>query len=805
MHPPDPPVSTHRIRVTWNADIGGTQELPFVIGVLADLSGMPEKPLPRLRYRRFVPVEVRSLDDLVAQCAPRLVFKVVNKLSEDDSKLGVELRFRRMEDFNPEKVAEQVGPLRALLDLRTSLASLRTSLSGNDKLEELLLDAVSDRGKLERIREEVAPQSTAPEPAAPALGPAVRPVHPTPPPVSARRPVPAAEDSGVWSRRIPQPTPHPEGGSILDQVVDQFRTGSDPDARWRSKNLVREFMMQVLEGSMTIGRDAEYMILGRIAEIDELLSRQLNEIMHSPEFMRLEATWKGLHYLVRHTRKLAQVKVKVLNTSKKELWRQFQCARERTDAQLNRKVLDQAAGTPGAEPFGLLIGDYQITRHPEDAELMEAMAWLGAAAHVPFMAAASAELLGLTSFTELTETYRLNRLFESDEYGKWSGLRSRVQSRYIGLVLPGMLLRRPYGKDSNPVERFNFEERAADRGDRAFLWGNAVWAFAVRTASDFARYGWFGAIRDADDYHVLPELPAVAYEPDYDIVTAGPTEVAIDDIRYQHLRSLGLIPLCRVEGAGVAQFFETWSCHKPRVEPDEDAPTTYESAEIDCILGVSRIAHYVMQIVRQDRQRFRSVQACEEHLRKWVAPYILPDYAKGTDYAAGFPLLEAQFRLVPPDDPHRDWKLELALRPQRSTGVLEYPVQIAIALPLPWSLKVAQEPPETAATAEVMRTEPIMMPNGDPSGRDHFLRKVFLAESCIVNRKIEVAVVILEDLSQQIERHRLDEWESPKLVSHVWDMLRRCYLLMEPAASREERSVALLRKICRLDPAKAVE
>lgn len=142
-----------RVHITYDVEIGDAiekRDLPFVVGVMADLSGMPDKPLPPIAKRKFVAVDRDNINDVMKKIGPRLAFKVPNRLSEDDTKLNCELRFESMEDFEPARIAQQITPLRKLLELRSSLANLRSSLIGNEKLENLLQDIVQNQEKLQQ-------------------------------------------------------------------------------------------------------------------------------------------------------------------------------------------------------------------------------------------------------------------------------------------------------------------------------------------------------------------------------------------------------------------------------------------------------------------------------------------------------------------------------------------------------------------------------------------------------------------------------------------------------------------------------
>jgi type VI secretion system protein ImpB len=149
-----------RVSITYEVETGGAiemKELPFVMGVLADLSGNPAQPLPRLKERKFVEVNPDNFDTVLKSAQPRLQFTTENKLQPDGSKIAVELKFESLEDFSPDRVAEQVKPLRELLELRTKLADLRGRLQGNDKLEEILQETINDAEAMRKLRAEIAP------------------------------------------------------------------------------------------------------------------------------------------------------------------------------------------------------------------------------------------------------------------------------------------------------------------------------------------------------------------------------------------------------------------------------------------------------------------------------------------------------------------------------------------------------------------------------------------------------------------------------------------------------------------------
>ena len=230
---------------------------------------------------------------------------------------------------------------------------------------------------------------------------------------------------------------------LLDQIVEEGRMGKDEGAKERGKDLVKEFVAQVLDGSMTVTKDAETMINQRIAQIDHLLSIQVNEILHHESFQKLEASWRGLKYMLDQSETNDKLKIKVLNVSKRELLKDLQRAPEFDQSALFKKVYEEEFGVFGGAPFAALIGDYQFGKHPEDIELLERISQTAAGAHAPFLSAASPEFFNLESYATLDAPRDLSKVFDSTEYAKWKSFRQSEDSRYVGLTAPRMLLRLP--------------------------------------------------------------------------------------------------------------------------------------------------------------------------------------------------------------------------------------------------------------------------------------------------------------------------------------------------------------------------
>jgi len=435
------------------------------------------------------------------------------------------------------------------------------------------------------------------------------------------------------------------GGGLLDQIVEEGRLGRDDAARQRGKDLIREFLEQVLAGEMSVSRDTEAMINARIAQIDHLLSIQLNEVLHHPQLQKLEASWRGLRYLLDQSETGTNLKLKVLNVSKKELLRDLQRAPEFDQSAAFKKVYEEEFGVFGGHPFGALIGDYEFGRHPEDIELLESMSHVAASAHAPFLTAAGPELLNLDSFTNLSAPRDLAKIFDTTEYAKWKSFRDSDDSRYVALAMPHTLMRLPYGQDTKPVDAFNYEEAVDGTDHSKYLWGNAAYSLGSRLTNAFAEYGWCVAIRGVEGGGLVQGLPAHNFQTDEgDIALKCPTEIAITDRREKELADLVLAPLVHCKGTDYAAFFSVQSCNKPKRYDNEAANANARlSAQIPYIMATSRFAHYMKAMMRDKVGSFMNREECQDFLNKWILQYVVanPD-SVGPEMKARFPLSDAR-------------------------------------------------------------------------------------------------------------------------------------------------------------------
>src|SRR6516165_9865391 len=297
-----------------------------------------------------------------------------------------------------------------------------------------------------------------------------------------------------------------EAPNLLDQVIAATRPQSDKEAE-RAKDYFRQFLDQVVKPGQVVSRDVEENVKFWIAQIDKKLSAQLNEIMHHPDFQRLEASWRGLKYLVDQSETGEYLKIRVLNVSKRDLFKDLEMAVEFDQSALYKKVYEEEYGQLGGEPYGMLVGDYEFSRHPEDISLLKMVSNVAAASHAPFVSAASPKLFNFDRFTELTAPRDLTKIFSSVEYASWKSFRESEDSRSVALTLPHVLGRLPYGENFKRVEEFNFEEFVDGKDHDKYLWMNAAWSYAARLTDAYAKWGWFARTRGVEGGGRVEGLP----------------------------------------------------------------------------------------------------------------------------------------------------------------------------------------------------------------------------------------------------------------------------------------------------------
>lgn len=472
-------------------------------------------------------------------------------------------------------------------------------------------------------------------------------------------------------------------GSLLDAIVAESRIARSETERSRAKDLISEFVQQVLEGAVVVKKDLETAINARIAAIDELLSAQLNEVIHAPEFQKLEGSWRGLRYLVDQSETSVMLKIRVMNVSKDDLRKDLERASEFDQSALFKKVYEEEYGTFGGASYGALIGDYDFGRHPQDLSLLEQISHVAASAHAPFIAAADPSLMNLDSFTDLGTPRDLAKIFDTVEYAKWKSFRESDDSRYVGLTLPHTLMRLPYGPETVPVETFNFKEDVTGKDHSKYLWGNAAYAFGARLTDAFAKYGWCAAIRGVEGGGLVEGLPTHTFMTDEgEVALKCPTEIAITDRREKELSDLGFIPLVHCKGTDYAAFFGAQSCQKAK-KYDTDAANANArlSTQLQYIMAVARFAHYLKSMMRDKIGSFMSRSECESFLNRWIMNYVVANDNAGPEMKAQRPLREARVEVAEVSGKPGVYQAIAFLRPHFQLDELTVSLRLVAELP----------------------------------------------------------------------------------------------------------------------------
>jgi type VI secretion system protein ImpC len=420
----------------------------------------------------------------------------------------------------------------------------------------------------------------------------------------------------------------------------------------------------------------------RVDAIDSLLSSQLTEIMHSRPFQSLEATWRGLHFLVSQTETSAALRLKVLDVTKRELSRDFQRSVEFAQSALFKHVYEAEYGTFGGNAIGVMIGDYEIGPGPSDMDLIEQLSHVAATAHAPFLAGAAPTLFDIESFAELGSPRDLSKVFETIEHARWRSFRESEDARYVGLVLPRILLRRPYG-DTNPTEEFNFQERIERHDD--WLWGNAVYALGACITNAFAKFGWCAAIKGVESGGLVEGLPTGTFVTEYrDTATKCPVEIALSDRREIELAHLGLIPLLHFKGTDCAAFFSMQTCCKPLSYESAAANANARlSTQLQYVLTTSRFAHYLKHMIRDRLGSFASRADCQNWLNAWLRKYVAQEDGLSLADKARYPLREAYVDVTEVPGKPGVYRAVAFLRPHFQLDELSVSMRVVVELPAP--------------------------------------------------------------------------------------------------------------------------
>ena len=416
-----------------------------------------------------------------------------------------------------------------------------------------------------------------------------------------------------------------EPSAFLSALRRELRP-KDQAAEARIQEAVDTLAQQALQSANLVSSDVVRTIQAIIAQLDQKLSEQVNQILHHDEFQQLEGSWRGLHYLINNTETDEMLKIKVMSVSKNDLAKSLEKFEGTPwdQSPLFKAIYTSEYSMFGGEPYGCLVGDYHFDNGPRDVGMLRNLAKVSAASHTPFIAGAGPSLFNMESWQELMNPRDLTKITTTPDYASWNSLRQSEDSRYIGLAMPRVLSRLPYGAKTKPIEGFAFEESTDGSDHHKYSWMNAAWAMAVNINRSFKLYGWCSRIRGGESGGAVTNLPVHTFPTDDGgVAMKCPTEIAIDDRREAELAKLGLMPILHRKNTDVAAFIGAQSLQKPQEYVDPDATANANlSARLPYLFAVCRFAHYLKTIARDKVGSFKERQDMQKWLQGWINTYV---------------------------------------------------------------------------------------------------------------------------------------------------------------------------------------
>ncbi|HEY3982429.1 MAG TPA: type VI secretion system contractile sheath large subunit [Cedecea sp.] len=477
-----------------------------------------------------------------------------------------------------------------------------------------------------------------------------------------------------------------ENNSALDEILKRsFRPRTD-----EAGDAVRRAVCTLMEyaGSQQtrVSRDVVLTVESLIAEIDQKISAQVNHILHHDEFQKLESAWRGLSYLIDNAHENEHLKIRVMNVNKDELARELRRYRGAAwdQSPVFKQIYEHEYGQFGGEPFGCLIGDFEFDHSQQSVSLLTEMAKIAAAAHCPFISAASPSLMQMSNWNELANPRDIGKIFSTPEYAAWRSLRESNDSRYLVLTMPRFLSRLPYGAKSNPVEEFAFEECVRPDQVNDFAWANSAYAMGANINRAFSEYGWCSRIRGIESGGGVEELPAYTFPSDeggYELIC--PTEIAISDRREHELSEAGFLPLVYRKNTDFAAFIGSCTLHSAATYDDADATANARlSARLPYIFATCRFAHYLKCIVRDKIGSFRSRDEMQRWLNDWLMNYVDGDPSVSSEATkARRPLSAAEVQVEEVADDPGYYRAHFYLRPHYQLEGMTVSLRLVSKLP----------------------------------------------------------------------------------------------------------------------------
>lgn len=456
--------------------------------------------------------------------------------------------------------------------------------------------------------------------------------------------------------------------SLLDQIMEETRIRPDDTETYSiARKGMEAFIADMLSSRKPGERINRVLVDQMIAQLDEKVSRQVDEIIHDKGFQEVESAWRGLKLLIDQTDFRENIKIDLLPVSKEKLLEDFETAPEVVQSGLYKHVYSSGYGQFGGEPVGAMIANYDFGPGARDIKLLQFVASVGAMAHAPFIAAASPEMFDVDEFVDLPAQKDLFSIYEGPRFRKWMGFRQSEDSRYVGLTCPRFLLRQPYDAEENPVKSFVYSEGVTDDHEH-YLWGNTSFVLATRLTESFAKYRWCPNIIGPQSGGAVYDLPVHVYEAFGQLEEKIPTEILVTDRREYELAEEGFIALTMRKGSDNAAFFSANSVQKPKIfqntKEGKAAETNYKlGTQLPYMMIINRLAHYIKVLQREQIGSWKEKEDLERELNVWLKQYVADQENPPSDVRSRRPLRAASVEVSDVEGDPGWYQVTLKVRP----------------------------------------------------------------------------------------------------------------------------------------------
>ena len=471
--------------------------------------------------------------------------------------------------------------------------------------------------------------------------------------------------------------------SLGDYEVFQSNEAlSEVSADERVTAAVSVFLNLLKQSAHKVERLDKVLLDEHIAALDAQISQQLDAVMHHADFQRVESTWRGVKSLIDQTDFRQNVRIELLDISKDHLVQDFEDAPEVAQSGLYMHTYTVEYDTPGGEPIAAAISNYEFGRGPQDIALLRNISKVSAAAHMPFIGSVGPAFFGKQTMEEVAAIKDIGNYFDRAEYIKWKAFRDSDDSRYIGLTLPRVLGRLPYGPDTVPVRSFNYCESVKGPDHQKYLWTNAAFAFAANMVKSFIANGWCVQIRGPQSGGAVTDLPIHLFDLGTGNQVKIPSEVMIPETREFEFANLGFIPLSYYKNRDYACFFSANSAQKPALYDTAEATANSRiNARLPYIFLLSRIAHYLKLIQRENIGTTKDRRVLELELNRWVGGLVTEMTDPGDGLQASHPLREAKVIVEDIDDNPGFFKVKLYAVPHFQVEGMDVNLSLVSQMP----------------------------------------------------------------------------------------------------------------------------